>query len=58
MEYLYYKVLFILREIVIGFLKFNIEQYGVCKGCTFGKYVKVVFLSSEYRFKGILDLVY
>jgi hypothetical protein len=58
MEHLHHKVLTIIREIVIGFLEFNIEQHGVCIGCTLGKHVKASFPSNEHRSKGILDLVH
>jgi hypothetical protein len=58
MEHLHHKVLPILREIVTGLPEFNIEQHGVCRGCTLGKHAKVAFPSSEDRSKGILDLVH
>jgi hypothetical protein len=58
MGHLHHKVLPILREIVTGLPNFSIEQQGVCRGCTLGKHVKVVFPSSEHRSKGILDLVH
>jgi hypothetical protein len=38
----------ILGEIVTGLPKFNIEQYGVCKGCALGKHAKVAFPSNEH----------
>jgi hypothetical protein len=58
MGHLHHKALPILREIVIGLSKFNIEPHGVCRGCTLGKHAKVVFPSSRHRSKEILDLVH
>ena len=58
MEHLHHKALPILREIVTGLLEFNIEQHGVCRGCTLGKHVKAAFPSNEHMSKGILDLVH
>jgi hypothetical protein len=55
MGHLQYKVLLILREIVIGLPKFSVEQQGVCRGCALGKNVKTAFPSSENKAKGILD---
>jgi hypothetical protein len=40
----------ILGEIVTGLPEFNIEQYGVCKGCALGKHAKVSFPSNEHYF--------
>jgi hypothetical protein len=48
----------ILREIVTGLPKFNIEQHGVCIGCMLDKHAKVGFPSNEHRSKEILDLVH
>jgi transposase InsO family protein len=58
MGHLHHKALPILKEIVIDLSDFNIEQQGVCKGCTLGKHAKVAFPSSEHGSKGILNLVH
>jgi hypothetical protein len=55
---LHHKAFPILRAIVTSLIEFNIEQHGVCKGCTLGEHVKVASLSIVHRSKGILDLVH
>jgi hypothetical protein len=58
MGHLHHKALPIMREIVTGLPKLNIEQHGICKGCTFGEHGEVVFPSKEHGSKDILDLVH
>jgi hypothetical protein len=58
MGHLHHKALPILREIVTGFPDFNIEQQGLCRGCTLGKHANAAFPTSEHRSKEILDLVH
>jgi hypothetical protein len=58
MGHLHHNALPILREIVTSLPDFNIEEQGVCKGCTLGKHAKVAFSSSKHRSKGVLDLVH
>jgi hypothetical protein len=43
----------ILREIVIGFPEFRVQQHGVCRGCTLGKHAKVAFQSNNHGSKEI-----
>lgn len=47
LEHPHYKVLSILREIVIGLTDFSIKQQVMCR-CAHGKNAKDAFLSSEY----------
>ena len=37
---------------------FSTEQSGVCRGCTLGKYTKTVFLSSDNKSEGALELIH
>ena len=48
----------LLRELIVGFLKFNIEHNVVCKLCALGKKTREAFPNSETRSKGMLDLVH
>jgi hypothetical protein len=57
MDHLHQKELLIFKEIIIGLLHFNVEQHGVCRGCTLGKHAKVAFPRRKHRSKEILDLV-
>lgn len=47
-----------LKEIVIGLSEFRVAQHDVCKGRALGKYAKTMFLSSDIRAKGILNLIH
>ena len=47
----------ILRDMTTGFPDFSTEQSGVCR-CALGKYTKTVFLCSDNRSEGVLDLIY
>jgi hypothetical protein len=58
MAHLHHGALRILREMVMGVPYFNSEHHELCKGCTLGKYTKIVFLSSDSRAAGILDLIH
>jgi hypothetical protein len=58
MGHLHHRALPNLREIVTGLLEFNIEQHGVCRGCSLGKHAKATFPSNKHRSKEILDLVH
>jgi hypothetical protein len=58
MGHLHHRALPILREIVIGLPKFNIEQHGVCRGCMLSKHAKAAFPSNEHRSKEILNIVH
>ena len=48
----------VLREMVTGVPDFSSEHHELCKGCTLGKYTKTIFLSSDSRAVGILDLIH
>jgi hypothetical protein len=56
--HLHNKALSVMREIVMGLPKFNIEQHGVCRRCMLGKHAKDAFPSNKHRSKGILNLVH
>jgi hypothetical protein len=58
MAHLHHGALRVLREIVTGLPLFGTMHQEVCKGCTLGKYTKIIFPSSDYRSVGILDLVH
>jgi hypothetical protein len=38
--------------------QFNIEHQEVCRGCTLGKYTKIVFPNNDSRSAGVLDLIH
>jgi hypothetical protein len=46
------------RKMVIGLPEFGAKHQGVCRGCALGKNAKTASMSSDSRFKGILDLVH
>jgi hypothetical protein len=58
MAHLHHGALRVLREIVTGLPQFGIEHQEVCRGCALGMYTMTVFLSSDSRSIGILDLVH
>lgn len=46
------------QRMVTSFPKIPVEQDGLCKGCVVSKQAKIVYLHSETRSKGVLDLVH
>jgi hypothetical protein len=58
MAHLGHGALKILSRIVTGIPSFSTEHHEICKGCALGKYVRAPFPRSDYRSKGILDLVH
>ena len=47
-----------LRKVVIGLSKFEVQHNGVCRGCVLGKNVKKSFPNSDNRANGILDIIH
>jgi hypothetical protein len=58
LDHLHYISLPALGKMVTCILEINVHHNGVFKGCSLGKNVKVSFLSSDGRSKGILDLIH
>jgi hypothetical protein len=58
MAHLHHGALGVLQEIVTGVPQFSIGHQDVCRGCSLGKFTKVVFPSSDCRSVGILDLIH
>jgi hypothetical protein len=58
MAHLHHGALIVLREMVTGVPDFSSKHHELCKGCTLGKYIKIVFPSSDNRAEGILDLIH
>ena len=53
-----YKALPYLSKVVTGLLDLKIDHEGTCKGCERGKNIKNLFLKSETKTKGTLELIH
>jgi hypothetical protein len=58
MVHIHFGALGHLRHAITGFPKFTTERHDPCKGCAMGKYGQRPFPLSEYRSKGVLDLIH
>jgi hypothetical protein len=58
MAHLGHGALKIMSRIVTGIPSFSTEHHEICKGCALGKFVRAPFPRSDYKSKGIVDLVH
>jgi hypothetical protein len=58
LAHIHYRALPALGKMVTGLPEIQIQDKGVCKGCTIGKNVKGSFLSSDNTSKEILNLIH
>jgi hypothetical protein len=58
LSHIHYRALPMLRKMVTGLPKIQIQHEGICKGCALGKNVKGSFPSSDNRSKKILELIH
>jgi hypothetical protein len=58
LDHLHYRELLIMRNMVIGLPKIQVNHEGICKGCAEGKSVKSPFPSSKSKAKGVLGIIH
>ena len=58
LTHLHYRELFIIRKMVIGLPKIQVNHEGICKGCAEGKNVKSSFPRSKRKAKGVLKSIH
>ena len=56
--HIHYRALKVMQKISTGLPKGTLVQSDTCKGCTMGKYVKVIFHEKENRASWILKRVH